>query len=59
MMTSVWTRPVEKEAEVQTNGFVDDSAVRSKRGKQEDKQWSISGIWPKSRNEMQQKKKSR
>ena len=33
MMTSVWTRAVEKEAEVQTTGFVDDSAVRSKRGK--------------------------
>ena len=33
MMTSVWTRAVAKEAEVQTTGFVDDSAVRSKRGK--------------------------
>ena len=33
MMMSVWTRAVETEADVQTTGFVDDSAVRSKRGK--------------------------
>ena len=33
MMMSVWTRPVETEADVQTTGFVNDSAVRSKRGK--------------------------
>ena len=32
MMMSVWTRAVETEADVQTTGFVDDSAVRSKRG---------------------------
>ena len=31
MMMSVWTRAVEKEAEVQTTGFVDDSAVKEKR----------------------------
>ena len=33
MMMSVWTRAVETEAGVQTTGFVDDSAVRSNRGK--------------------------
>ena len=33
MMMSVWTRAVEAEADVQTTGLVDDSAVRSKRGK--------------------------
>ena len=36
MMMSVWTRAVETEADVQTTGFVDDSAVRSKRGKTRD-----------------------
>ena len=35
MMMSVWTRAVETEADVQTTGFVDDSAVSSKRGEQE------------------------
>ena len=56
MMVGVYTRAVEKEAEVQTTGFVDDSAVRSKRGKTRRQQWTISEIRPKSRNEMQQKK---
>ena len=36
MMMNVWTRAVETEADVQTTGFVDDSAVRSKRGKTRD-----------------------
>ena len=49
MMMSVWTRAVEKEPDVQTNGFVNDSAVRSKRGKTRDqavmnlrKAWEVS-----------------
>ena len=49
MMMSVWTRAVETEADVQTTGFVDDSAVRSKRGKTRDqamtnlrKAWEVS-----------------
>ena len=36
MMMSVWTRAVETEADVQTTGLLDDSAVRSKRGKTRD-----------------------
>ena len=49
MIMSVWTRAVEMEADVQTTGFVDDSAVRSKRGKTRDqamtdlrKAWEVS-----------------
>ena len=36
MRMSVWTRAVETEADVQTTGLVDYSAVRSKRGKTRD-----------------------
>ena len=39
MMMSVWSRALETEADVQTTGFVDDSAVRSKRGKTRDQSY--------------------
>ena len=64
MTMSVWTRAVEKEAEVQTTGIVDDSAVRSKRGKTRRqavdelrKARCVQGIRSKDRNKMQQQKR--
>ena len=64
MMMSVWTRAVEREAEVQTTGFVDDSAVRSKRGKTRDQavmnlrsSWEVSKEFgQKAGTKLQQKK---
>ena len=63
MMMSVWTRAVEKEAQVQTIGFVDDSAVRrngkTRRQAVDDQKKSLGsfqGIRSKGRNNIQQEK---